>query len=554
VVRELKKGNVIITAALPYANADLHLGHITSTYLPADILYRYLKLAERKAVQICASDDYGTPILISSEKEGKPPSEYVAERKKRFEKDLRSLGIEYDLFGNTSSKENVRFVQAFFKDLHKGGHVYQKDVDQFYCEFDRKFLPDRYVKGTCPYCGTKDQYSDGCENCGRTLQPGQILNPRCSICGRVPVTRKSDHYFFKLSALAPKLEKWLRSNANLQPEPRNYVLSWIKEGLQDWDISRDIDWGVPIPLKEAKGKVFYGWFDNHLCYIATALKEAGKSGKAGVTYWNGSTVYHFIGKDIVYHHYLFLPGMRIAQGDYSLPDFIPTRGYLLIQGKKISKSRNWFISVKDFVSWFPGDYLRFYLTRITPYAQTDLNFDWDEFRDKVNNELIANVGNFVYRTLVFTRNKHGGSVPKPVSKGADETAIVADLKRAASEATRYLDEGNYDRALKAVLDFSSRCNQYFQKKAPWENSAQGPTAIYYSCNLVANLAILLFPFLPVTSTRILEQVLPGKHQGLKWSDAGELFVPAGSKIKGPEPLFKKIEDGEIALRKANLPA
>jgi len=553
VVSKLKKGNVIITAALPYVNADLHLGHITSTYLPADILYRYLKLTKTSVLQICASDDFGTPILIAAEKEGVSPGDYVAERNRRFREDLHSVGIDYDLFDRTSSPENVKFVQDFFTKLNENGYVYVTDVDQFYCEFDKKFLPDRYVKGKCPFCGAEEQYSDGCENCGRTFGPAQILQPHCSICGRAPVIKRSTHYFFRLSAFASRLQRWLKTNKKLQPEPRNYVLNWIKEGLQDWDISRDISWGVPIPLKEAEGKVLYGWFDNHLCYITASLKEAHKSGAAGVGYWNSSTIYHFIGKDIVYHHYLFLPSMRIGEGHYKLPDFIPTRGYLLIQGRKISKSRNWVINVRDFLRWYPADYLRFYLTRITPYAQTDLNFDWDEFREKINNELVANVGNFVYRALTFVKKNHGSLVPEHGPLGREERTMLKSLKRASRDVASLLEKGRYDRALKSILEFSSICNRYFQHKAPWEKREDEATTIFYSCNFVASLALLLRPFLPFSTEEAWRQLGFRKPlEKYRWEDARSLTVKAGQRILEPRPLFRKVEETEIATRKEEL--
>jgi methionyl-tRNA synthetase len=546
VVDGLSKRNLIITAALPYANSDLHLGHVASTHLPPDILYRYLKLRGRSVIQVCASDDFGTPILIAAEKAGVRPSDYVALWNGRFREDLGRLGIVYDVFDRTSAPENVSLVQHFFTKLNENGHIFEAEVDQFYCETDRKFLPDRYVKGKCPHCGAEDQYSDGCENCGRTLQTGQILNPRCSICGRPPVVRKSNHYFFRLSFFSRQLEAWLRGNGALQPDAKNYVLNWIKDGLQDWDITRDLEWGVPIPLKEAKGKVLYGWFDNHLCYITAALKAAPKKPGAGKDYWNESDIYHFIGKDIVYHHYLFLPSMRIGEGEYKLPDQIPTRGHLLLKGKKISKSRHWMITIRSFLDLFPPDYLRFYLTRIVPYDQSDANFDWEEFRDKINNELVASLGNFVYRSLVFVRNKHEGVVPKPLKVGPDEQAIAAELEAAVKEVGELIEEGHYDRALKRILEFSTRCNQYFQKKAPWEGREDESTAIFYSCNLVAGLATLLGPFLPFSAAEISSQL--GLQEGSKgddWAAASGFRVEAGKRIKDPRPVFKKVEDSEL---------
>jgi methionyl-tRNA synthetase len=542
----LSNKNVIITAALPYAYDDLHLGHVASTHLPPDILYRYLKLSGTKVIQVCASDDFGTPILIAAEKKGKKPSEYVAEWNRRFKEDLERLGIVYDVFDRTSSPENIELVQRFFTKLDENGFIFVSEVDQFFCEYDKKFLPDRYVRGKCPYCGAEDQYSDACDNCGRTLQPGQILSPRCSICRKPPAMRKSTHYFFKLSAFSKRLEEWLRENEELQPDAKNYVLNWIKDGLQDWDITRDIPWGVPVPLEEAEGKVFYGWFDNHLCYITAALKAAGKSGAAGRKYWNDAKVYHFIGKDIVYHHYLFLPSMRMGEGEYKLPDQIPTRGHLLLLGKKISRSKHWMITIRDFLERFPPDYLRFYLARIVPYDQSDANFELREFADKINNELVASIGNFVYRALVFVKNKHGGVVPEPGGAGKEEEAVLRELEEVVRETGRLIEEGHYDRALKRVLDFSGSCNRYFQHKAPWENAEEEPTTVYYSCNLVAGLATLLNPFLPFSSEEVWAQLgfeRPLGEDG--WASASGLRVEVGQKIGEPKPVFRKIEETDL---------
>ena len=545
-VDELIKKDVIITAALPYAYDDLHLGHIASTHLPPDILYRYLKLKGTKVIQVCASDDFGTPILIAAEKQGKDPSEYVARWNTRFREDLERLGIVYDLFDRTSSPENVELVQRFFTKLNENGFIYVSDVDQFYCENDRKLLPDRYVTGKCPYCGTEEQYSDVCENCGRTIQPGQILNPHCSICGTPPVLKKSTHYFFKLSAFSKKLEEWLVTTPGLQGDVKNYVLNWIKDGLQDWDITRDISWGIPVPLKEAKGKVLYGWFDNHLCYISTALKAVGKSGEEGREFWNGSKLYHFIGKDIVYHHYLFLPSMRLGEGEYNLPDYIPTRGHLLLLGRKVSRSKHWMITVREFVEHFPPDYLRFYLTRITPLGQADSNFDLKEFADKINNELVASVGNFVYRALSFVQSKHRGVVPRATREGDDERQVLKELEAATRETGELIEQGHYDRALRRLLDFSANCNQYFQRKAPWEKNADEPTTIFYSCNLVAGLATLLSPFLPFSAREIWDQLGSTRpFENEDWDSAAKLKVEAGRRISEPRPIFKKVEEADL---------
>jgi methionyl-tRNA synthetase len=528
----------IITAALPYANSDLHIGHIASTYLPADIFYRYLKLRGNEAVHICASDDFGTPILVAAEKQGKKPEEYVEFWNNRFREDLHSIGIDYDLFDRTSSPENVSFVQSFFKKLYEKGYIYQSDVDQFYCEYDKKYLPDRYVKGKCPFCGAEDQYSDGCEVCGRVLQPGQILFPKCSICGREPVKKVSRHYFFKLSAFSESLSKWLTENKNLQQDAVKYVMNWIKDGLQDWDITRDITWGVPIPLKEAEGKVLYGWFDNHLCYITTALKCAGKMGDSGIEYWNSSTIYHFIGKDIVYHHYLFLPAMRIGHGEYKLPDFIPVRGHLLLEGKKISKSRNWVITIREFLNKYPADYLRYYLVRVVPSDQKDCNFDWRDFKEKINNELVANIGNFVYRTLAFAKKNFRGFVPKPSHETEKELEdAFNDCFNSYSESMNSLA---FERAIKSVLEYSDSCNKYFQEKEPWKNEESNSDTIYFSLNAVKRIAVLLYPFLPFSSLKIWSQLgLKEKIEDIGIVSLSQGLNP-GHRLGEPELLFSKV--------------
>ena len=560
ILKDRFEDTVIITTALPYANGEIHLGHISSTYLPADIFTRFLRLLKIKVFHVCASDDFGTPILIKAENEGKTPEEFVAYWNKRDQEDFKSLEIDFDKFSKTSSPENHEFVRYVFNRLKENGHIYEKEVIQFYCDFDKKFLPDRYVVGTCPYCNSEDQYSDLCEKCGRV--PEQILNPKCGICGKPPVKKSSNHYFFKLSNFSSQLKDWLSTNHNLQNDIKNYVLNWVEDGLEDWDITRDLDWGINIPVKGAEGKVFYGWFDNHLCYISTFLelikeKESSLEGKKA---WNNSTIYHFIGKDIVYHHFLFLPAIRMGiDNEYKLPDNIPVRGHLMLHDKKISKSRNWYIGLKDFLSRYSPDYLRFYISSISVSNQDDVNFDWDMFFNKINNELIDTIGNFINRTLSFTKRTFEGRVPEPKEYDTDDQESIDEIKKIAWEVGSFLQKTETDKALKSILRFASFFNQYFQKKEPWSNIEAAPTTLFISINAVRSLAILLLPFIPQSAEKIWMQLMgtAAEIQSLcqqNWDDIAELKIKPGHQIGEVKPLFKKLEKKEIEIEKTKLGA
>jgi methionyl-tRNA synthetase len=557
--------NIIITAALPYANGEIHLGHITSTYLPADIFARYNRHMGRKVSYLCGTDDYGTPVLVKAEKENKSPSDYVGFWNNVDYEDFKSIGISFDFFSKTSSEENIEFVQYVFNKLDKKGHIYAQDVTQFYCEHDKKFLPDRYVKGKCPVCGAENQYSDLCEKCGSI--PKEILNPKCAICGRRPIKKNSKHYFFRLSAFSVKLKAWLLNNNNLNSDVKNYVLHWIEKGLQDWDITRDISWGIPIPRSGAKGKVFYGWFDNHLSYISTFLSFGERQKKIGKDdarkFWNESSIYHFIGKDIVYHHYLFLPAVRMGiDCEYKLPDYMPTRGHLLLYNKKISKSRDWYIGLRDFLKRNHPDYLRFYLALVTPNSQADVHFDWDDFADRINNDLIDNIGNFVNRSLSFISSTYGGRVPTPGKYDKIDNDAVQEISKISQDVGELLRKNETDRGLKRVLEFSRYFNQYFQKKQPWKikgsNTSRSSadvndhrnsmneisTTLFLAVNVVSSLAILLEPFIPFSSEKIWSQLRMETSSTLKrqpWKNASNLNVEPGHIIAEIKPIFQKIE-------------
>jgi methionyl-tRNA synthetase len=540
------KDSVIITSALPYANGEIHLGHISSTYLPADIFRRFLKLNEVEVYHLCASDDFGTPILIETEKKKTKPEIYVKHWHDKDIEDFKSVGIIFDSFSQTSSSTNREFVQYIFNVLSRKDLIYEKEVVQSFCEKDSKFLPDRYVVGTCPYCGAIGQYSDLCEKCGRI--PEKILGPKCAICGLPPVKKNSNHYFFKLSNFDVSLEKWLSQNKFLQQDVKKYVLNWIVEGLQDWDITRDITWGINIPVEgnDKMDKVFYGWFDNHLCYISSFIELLGNVDVAREK-WNKSKIYHFIGKDIVYHHYLFLPAIRLGiDQEYKLPDLIPTRGHLMLQNNKISKSRNWYIGLREFVNQFEADYLRFYIASICSYSQDDINFDWNDFEKKINNELIANIGNFVNRTLTFIKKYFDNTIPHPNEYDDNDKKVLEEIKNIGNKVADFILRNEIDKALKCILNFSSLLNQYFQKKEPWKNPKQSATSLFVSINAVRSLSILLEPFIPFSAEKIWQQIsLEGNVHEQKWNAIGSIKLKAGHILGNIQPLFKKIDEVKI---------
>ncbi|MEW6529120.1 MAG: methionine--tRNA ligase [Candidatus Micrarchaeota archaeon] len=530
---------ILITAALIYANGPPHLGHIRSTYLPADIYARYCRLAGNEVLYICATDEHGTPIVISAENEKKKLKEFVDFYYKKDKSEFEQLGFSFDIFHRTSSVENKKMTEYIFVRLKENGHIYQKEIEQPYCEKCLRFLPDRFVIGTCPYCKSEKQYSDYCEVCGRVLKTSEIVEPKCIVCKNNPVMKKSTHYFFKLSSFSHKLKDYISKNPNFQTEIVNYVLNWINSGLIDWDISRDMDWGVKIPGESSK--VFYVWFDAPIGYMSSTMAAT----KQWEKFWKTqSKIVHFIGKDISYHHYLFWPAMLMgANENFLLPNAIPVRGYLNLEHRKFSKSKGWFVSLGDFLAEFPPDYLRYYETAITPNSVEDANFIWKEFGARINNELVSNLGNFVHRTLVLIKKICNSEIPKPKLCN-DDKKILAKITETVEKTAALLDKFEFRDAQDEIMRTTSEFNKYLSEREPWKdkNTERVATTLYVSSRWVSALTTLLNPFLPFTSQKLANMI------GIKiqnWKDADKEHLKPGAKIGEVEILFKKIDDKQI---------
>ena len=404
-----KSKRIVVTSALPYANGDIHIGHLVE-YIQTDIFVRFLKLIGKDAIYCCADDTHGTPIQIKAEQLGIKPEELISKVHKEHLSDFKSFLIDFDSYYSTNSPENKEYADKIFNSLKDKGFIYTKEVENFYDEKEKRFLPDRYVKGECPKCGAKDQYGDVCEKCNATYKPIDLINPYSTISKTTPVRKKSEHYFFKLSEMSEKIDNWLTTNKKLQPEIVNYVRNWIKEGLNDWDISRDGPYfGFKIPGEE--DKYYYVWLDAPIGYIASTQNYCKQNGlDAEKDYWKNknSEIIHFIGKDIIYFHFLFWPAVLMESG-FNLPSYEVVHGFLTVNGEKMSKSRGTFLTARDFLKKYNPEYLRYYYAKLLSKKMSDIDLDFSDFADSVNNELVANIGNFCYRVLSFLEKNFDSS-------------------------------------------------------------------------------------------------------------------------------------------------
>ncbi len=541
---------ILITSALPYANGPIHLGHMMSTYLPADVYSRFCKMKGYQALYVCATDEHGTPIEINAAKAGKAPKDFVAEWHEKHKASFANAGIAFDEFYHTHSPENEELAVQFFHEHEKKGLIYKKPILQAYCEHCARFLPDRYVKGECPHCGAADQYGDGCEKCGKVYLTTQLNRPKCAICSSTPIQKETLHYFFKLHACTESLRKWFDENKKLQAEVTNYLKTWMESGLQDWDITRDGPYfGINIPGE--KDKYFYVWYDAPIGYASSTKHYCGSRGLDWKTYWQSPDceLVHFIGKDIVYHHYLFWPSM-LSNAGLSTPMRIPTRGHLTLEGAKMSKSRGTLITLDEFLAEFPADYLRYYLCAVTPANQGDADFAWTEFQSKVNNELVNSVGNFWYRVLSFITTKASATIPAPSESAKEDDEFAKKTDSAAHAVDAALEAVDMKTGLEHAMMFAAECNKYFNDRAPWSlikngKLAQAETVMHHSARAAYALALILHPFLPHSTQETFNQLSLGSAPK-KWNDLSA-FKP-GLKVVGAKIPFAKIEDEKITAK------
>ncbi|WP_296785177.1 methionine--tRNA ligase [Methanobrevibacter sp.] len=540
---------IFISCALPYANGPCHLGHIRSTYLPADIYARYNRMIGNDVLMVCATDEHGTPIAVKADKEKKKPIEISKRYHDMIVKDVESMNISLDNFTRTTDEAHYELAQNFFKSLYDNGYIYREDIQQLYCPNCNKFLPDRYVEGLCPVCGSEAR-GDHCEKCGKALNPTELDEPHCITCGTTPIIKDTFQYAFKLSELEDALKEYISTNDNLPANVKNYATNWLNEGLTDWILTRDMDWGIPVPLDEAKGKVLYVWIEAFLGYISSASQWSKVSGKKWEEYWNDYVV-HFIGKDIIYHHSIFWPGLLKAYG-CKLPDMIYAGEFLSLEGEKMSTSKNWVIWIADFVKDYEPDLLRYYLTINAPLNR-DSDFSWDDFQRRNNDELADVIGNFLHRTFVFTKKQFDSKIPEYADPTAEDEEFRNAIEELPDRAGAYIADYEFREALLEIFKVAKKGNKYFNDAEPWKAIKEDPqkaaNCLYLSNQLAKTLAYTLKPFLPSKADRIAEIMNLGSLD--KWEDA-KLSLPAGHEIRKAKPLFKKIEDKEIEAQKAKL--
>ncbi|MBI5332180.1 MAG: methionine--tRNA ligase [Candidatus Aenigmarchaeota archaeon] len=546
---------VTITSALPYVNGVKHLGNIVGSLLPADIFHRFLDLMDVDNIFICGTDEHGAQTEIAAMQEHMKPDEY-ADKYHEIQKEIyKKWNFDFTFFGRTSSKTHTETTQQAFKSIYKNGYILKSTITLPYCENCERFLADRYIEGTCPKC-SKDARGDQCEYCGRLMDPNELINPRCKICAKNDIIfKKEKHLFLDLSKLQDELKKWILKNKHWPVGTRNFALGWIDEGLKPRCITRNLKWGVKVPLNGYSQLVFYVWFDAPLGYISMTKDAKLKNWKK---YWTNSLVFHFLGKDNIPFHTVFWPGMLMAGKDknnYTLPYFVQGYEYLNWEGQKFSTSRNIGVFSDKALDLFPSDYWRYYLASMMP-EKKDANFEWTDFQNRINNELIANYGNLFYRTTSFI-SKHFGKVPRPLKPGTAEKELQERIAKSLEKIKEFVHEVKLKDALKECLAISDEVNKYLQIKEPWimvrdkKTRKYAASTLYYAVNSLAVATFLIRPFIPQTTEQVIKCLDIKKSEKIRWKDLAKPLIKPGTVVR-PLILFQKVDDNEISRIKEKM--
>ncbi|HTK10791.1 MAG TPA: methionine--tRNA ligase [Ktedonobacteraceae bacterium] len=547
--------HILVCVAWPYAKSSTHVGQIVGAYLPADTFARYHRLAGNHVLMVSGSDEHGTPILVDAERLGITPREFVARYHRQICEVWEKLGMSWDLYTETGTANHYRITQDFFLTLYEKGYIYKDSMQSPYCPTDRRFLPDRYIEGTCPHCGYTSARGDQCDNCGHTLDPIDLIDARCRLCDSKTSKlemRQTEHFFLDLPKLQEPLQQWLSDGKeHWRTNTLGFAMNWLKEGLRARAITRDLDWGVPIPLDGYEDKRIYVWFDAVIGYFSASVEWAEKQGtpEAWKDWWipgqanPAARAYYFIGKDNIPFHAIIWPAMLLGYGDRMLPYDVPANEFMTMSGAKASSSRGNVIWTRDVLERYSADSLRYYLSATAPEGR-DTDFTFEELIRRNNDELVANYGNVVHRTLTFLQSKFGGEVPQPETLREADKEMLAELARGFEQVAQHIEACHLKDGLHAALTVARAANRYFDEQAPWKqikvDRAAAGTTIYVMLQVISGLHILFCPYLPFSSQKLHGYLgFEGNVDKESWSLRE---VPAGKKLPTPAPLFPKLEE------------
>lgn len=537
---------ILIAVAWPYANGFLHLGHIAGAELPADIFARYHRTKGNEVLMVSGSDQHGTPITIKAEEEGKSPEEIVARYHDLHLDAWKKLGISYDLYTSTGTDNHAAVTHDMFLSLLNKGYIYKSSMSQPYCPQCARFLPDRYVEGTCPYCGFANARGDQCDQCGKPLNAAELINPRCKVCGTTPEFRETEHFFLKLTAFQERLEEWLKKQTHWRQNVLNFSLGYLAEGLKDRPITRDIDWGITVPVPGFDSKRIYVWFEAVIGYLSASKEWAANHGdpEKWRAFWqNDAKGYYFIGKDNIVFHSIIWPAMLMGYGGLNLPADVPANEYVTFESKKGSKSHNWAVWVPDYTSRYDPDPLRYFFSINMPET-SDTDFSWAEFIRRNNDELVATYGNLVNRVLTFVYRNFDGAVPAPGALDQQSESLLLRSSEALQRVDTLLHGCHFREAVRTAMSVAQESNRYLDDKSPWKTIKQdrsaAATSLWVAIAVISDLKTMLYPFLPFSSTKLHELLgFGGRIEEGGW---GTHRPEPGQRLTLPQPLFIKLDE------------